>query len=73
MKSLFHAYQAYETRAARGEFSTRQPDRKPVRPVLIAIAEASLGELMIRTGLTLKRHALAGKSMAWSPLTGSKP
>jgi hypothetical protein len=73
MESLFHAYQSYETRAARGEFSTRQPARKTVRPVLVAIAEASLGELMIRAGLKLKRHALTGKSMAWSPLTGSKP
>jgi hypothetical protein len=34
--------------------------------------ESSLGDLMIKAGLKLKRHALAGKSMAWSPMTGSK-
>jgi hypothetical protein len=34
--------------------------------------EASLGDLMITAGLKLKRHALAGKPMAWSPMTGSK-
>jgi hypothetical protein len=73
MKSLYHAYQTYETRVARGEFSVLKPARKPAKPILPAPVEASLGDLMIRLGLKLKRHAMAGKSMAWSPLTGNKP
>ena len=73
MESHLHAYQAYESRAARGEFSTRSP--RPIReqsPYRAAM-EASLGDLMIRIGLRLKKHAFGGKSMVWSPATGSKP
>jgi len=72
MESLLHAYETYERRAIRDEFSTRRPLQKQNRPPFTTIMESSLGDLMIKAGLKLKRHALAGKSMAWSPMTGSK-
>lgn len=72
MQSFLHAYQAFEQRSIRGEFPAQPPrsrrDRFPLRLVL----EASLGDIMIRVGIRLKAHALTGKSMSWSPLTGSK-
>jgi hypothetical protein len=72
MKSLYHAYEAYERRVIRGEFDTvsrkaAQP-ASPREPLL-----AQVGDLLIHTGLKLKRRYAAGKPMAWSPLTGSKP
>jgi len=71
MKSLYHAYQAYERRSERGEFSGRSsghPDLSLLPDSLLA----QLGEFLIQTGLKLKRRHTAGKSMAWSPMTGSK-
>jgi hypothetical protein len=71
MKSLYHAYEAYERRVIRGELSTmpRKAIKKSARhePLL-----AQLGDLLIRTGLRLKQRTAAGKPMAWSPMTGSK-
>ncbi len=70
--SYYQAYQAYERRAVRGEFSvppTRLPDRvRRVEPAL-----SRLGDLFIRFGWYLKRRQAGGKTMAWSPLTASKP
>jgi hypothetical protein len=71
MNSLYHAYQCYERRAERGEFSP-EPRKKVQRQVFPNILELELGDILIKAGLKLKRHAVAGKSMAWSPLTGSK-
>ncbi len=71
MKSFYHAYQCYEDRAARGEFD-RLPTPKAPRRVLPKFLEVHLGDILINAGIKLKRHAVAGKSMAWSPLTGSK-
>jgi hypothetical protein len=72
MKSLYHAYEAYERRVIRGELDTipRKAVKHPAprEPLL-----AQVGDLLIRTGLKLKRRYAAGKPMAWSPLTGSKP
>ncbi len=70
MESLYQAYQAYEKRAERGEFLARRngynaPTHRPLR--------ARLGDLLIRTGLKLQGRDCAGKPMAWSPMTGSKP
>jgi hypothetical protein len=72
MKSLYDAYQAYERRVMRGEFdqtSRKAANRTVPRDPLLA----QLGDLLIRTGLKLKRRYAAGKPMAWSPMTGSKP
>jgi hypothetical protein len=71
MNSLYHAYESFERRAERGEFSP-EPASKAPRRDLSKILEIRLGEVLINAGLKLKRHAIAGKSMAWSPLTGSK-
>jgi hypothetical protein len=71
MNSLYHAYQAFERRAERGEFSP-EPRKKASHQPSPKRLEIWLGEILINTGLKLKRHAVAGKSMAWSPLTGSK-
>jgi hypothetical protein len=72
MKSFYNAYQAYERRVIQGEFANTP--RKavnhsaPREPLL-----AQIGDLLIHTGLKLKRRTAAGKPMAWSPMTGSKP
>jgi hypothetical protein len=73
MKSLYHAYETYERRVVRGEFSTRRPARAHNRSTLHEPVLAQLGDLLIRTGLKLKRRYTNGKPMAWSPMTGSKP
>ena len=72
MKSLYDAYQAYERRVIRGEFdrpSRMAANRSAPREPLLA----QFGDLLIHVGLKLKRRYAAGKPMAWSPLTGSKP
>ena len=71
MKSFYHAYQCYENRAARGEFD-RLPAPKAPRKALFDLMEVHLGNFLINAGLKLKQRTAAGKSMAWSPLTGSK-
>jgi len=71
MKSFYHAYQCYERRAERGEFFSGFT-KEHTRRVPSKTLEIRLGEFLINAGLKLKRHAVAGKSMAWSPLTGSK-
>jgi hypothetical protein len=72
MKSLYNAYQAYERRVIRGEFDKIPRiavNRSAPRESLLA----QFGDLLIRTGLRLKRRYSGGKPMAWSPMTGSKP
>jgi hypothetical protein len=71
MKSLYDAYQAYERRVIRGEFD-KTSRAAANRPALHEPLLAQVGDLLIRTGLKLKRRYAAGKPMAWSPLTGSK-
>ncbi len=74
METLYHAYQAYERRVERGEFSVRQPKKMYIRYSFREPFLARLGDFLIRIGMKLKRrYATAGKPMAWSPLTGSKP
>ena len=72
MKSLYHAYQSYERRAIRGEL-----DAAPINTIRLPAwhepLSALVGDLLIQAGLRLKRRYTAGKPMAWSPLTGSKP
>jgi len=64
MKSIYHAYQTYERRVARGEMdlygtSPRQRrERTPHEPLL-----ARLGDTLIRTGMKLKRARRAGHAM----------
>jgi hypothetical protein len=71
MKTYYDAYQAYEHRVIRGEFDTTPKTvKKPTarrEPLLV-----KLGDLLINTGLKLKRRYATGKPMAWSPMTGSK-
>jgi hypothetical protein len=72
MKSLYNAYQAYEIRVIRGEMDAKA-GKKTKRPEMNEPLLARLGDLLIQTGMRLKRQQVAGKPMAWSPLTGSKP
>ena len=72
MKSFYSAYQAYEIRVIRGEMdgnAGKKTRRAEVHEPLLT----RLGDLLIQAGMRLKRQPVAGKSMAWSPLTGSKP
>ncbi|MBE3067539.1 MAG: hypothetical protein IMZ73_08960 [Chloroflexi bacterium] len=72
MKSLYNAYQAYERRVIRGELDNTPGivvNRSAPREPLLA----QFGDLLIHTGLRLKRRYAASKPMAWSPMTGSKP
>jgi hypothetical protein len=71
MKSLYQAYEAYERRVIRGEY--RNVYKKPCKNILQheSIMER-LGDFLICTGLRLKHRSLAGKPMAWTPMTGSK-
>ena len=72
MSTLYDAYQAYERQVIRGEFDStaKRIDRLPVRhePLL-----EQLADLLIASGMRLKRRYAAGKTMAWSPLSGSRP
>ena len=72
MKSLYSAYQAYEIRVIRGEMDANAGKRTK-RPEMNEPLLARLGDLLIQAGMRLKRQQVAGKPMAWSPLTGSKP
>lgn len=69
MQSLYHAYEAYERRVLRGEMSLPAPVKTSPTPPL----RARLGDWLIQAGTKLKTRSASGKSMAWSPLTGSKP
>ena len=73
MKSLYHAYQAYERRVERGEFFTYRPAKATKKSAAREPILARFGDLLIRVGLKLKRRSATGKPMAWSPMTGSKP
>jgi hypothetical protein len=72
MKSLYHAYQAYEAKVERGEFSVRASSKSSGGRIHLELILVQLGELLIRAGLKLKRRYTTGKTMAWSPMTGSK-
>ncbi|MGA2503814.1 MAG: hypothetical protein ABSG01_06955 [Anaerolineales bacterium] len=71
MKSLYHAYQAYERRVTRGEFDiSREKDPKPSTPRVPLLIQ--LGDLLIQTGMKLKARHAARNSISWTPLLGSK-
>jgi len=72
MKSLYHAYQAYERRVGRGEFSPRCHVEAVNKSAVHEPILERFGDLLIRAGLKLKRRSATGKPMAWSPMTGSK-
>jgi hypothetical protein len=69
MQSLYHAYEAYERRVMRGEMNLPAPAKPSLNPPL----RARLGDWLIRAGTKLKTRSASGTSMAWSPLTRSKP
>jgi len=72
MKSFYSAYLAFEKRVIRGEME-RNAVQIPKRHYLGISPLSVLGDLLIRAGLRLKRQQVAGKPMAWSSMTGSKP
>jgi hypothetical protein len=71
MSSFNHAYQAYERRVIRGEMDYH-PKKSARRTVTHEPLAARIGDLLIQTGLKLKRRYSPGKSMSWSPMTWSK-
>ena len=72
MESLYQAYQAYERRVERGEFSTYPRAETYMQFAVREPLLAQFGDLLIRTGWKLKYRSTGGKPMAWSPMTGSK-
>lgn len=72
MQSLYHAYQSYESRVERGEFSTLKLKDRYIRYSFQEPVLARFGNLLIRTGMKLRCRYAAGKPMAWAPMTGSK-
>ncbi len=72
MNSLYQAYQAYERKAERGEFSAAGRGSGNQRASSNEPILSQLGDVLIRAGLRLKHRSLGGKPMAWSPMTGSK-
>jgi hypothetical protein len=72
MKSHYQAYQAYEGRVIRGELDN-DPRKAGNRPALHEPLLVQFGDLLIHTGIRLKRRHAAGKPMVWSAMTGSKP
>ncbi len=71
--SLYHAYEAYERRVIRGEFSAPPSKKSKIRISYREPVLARFGDFLVRTGMKLKcRYATTGKPMAWSQLTGSK-
>lgn len=68
MLSLYHAYQAYENRLARGEFDNlparvRKPREVPHLPFTFR-----LGNLLIRTGVRLMQRTQAGHALTSSTM-----
>jgi hypothetical protein len=72
MKSLYSAYLAYEKRVVHGEMQGKT-SKITNRAHLSVSLLPRLGDLLVRAGMKLKKQQVAGKSMSWSPLTGSKP
>jgi hypothetical protein len=72
MESLYHAYEAYERRVERGEFTAHKPENMFIRYSFREPFLARFGDFLIRTGMRLKCRYAAGKSMSWSPMTWSK-
>jgi hypothetical protein len=67
MKSIYHAYQTYERRVARGEMdlygtSPRRHGQQTLPPQGEPLL-ARLGDALIRTGMKLKRTRRAGHAM----------
>ena len=56
MQSLYHAYQAYESKVAMGVFDTRKAKAPRTTPSLQDRLIVGLGDTLIRAGYNLKRH-----------------
>jgi hypothetical protein len=72
MESLYHAYEAYERRVMRGEFSTHRLKKTYIRYSYKEPFLARFGDFLIRTGMKLKCRYATGKALTWSPMTWSK-
>jgi hypothetical protein len=64
MLSLYHAYQAYERRAIRGELDAEPAAPKKANRFSRPPFTFRLGDLLIRTGLRLKHQTQAGHALA---------
>jgi hypothetical protein len=68
MDNLLHAYEAYERRSIRGEFSMVKA--KHTRPGYRELLLSSLADFLIAIGLKLKRKIHANGQLALSPFSG---
>jgi hypothetical protein len=71
MKSLYHAYQAYERRVIRGEFLLARKTTPKAPATQIPLIE-KLGDLFIQTGMRLKMRGADRKVMTLSLAMGGK-
>jgi hypothetical protein len=73
VKSLYHAYEAYERKLIQGALNAPRSKSSGIRKGVYAELVIRFGDFLIQAGIRLKRHYTAGKPMAWSPMTGNKP
>jgi hypothetical protein len=73
MSSYYQAYQAYERRVQRGEFSTPSRAKLKSEPAQLQPLLARLGDWLILAGFKLKKRYTTGTSMALSSSTWRKP
>lgn len=72
MRSFLHAYEAYERRVIRGEFPTH-PKKSLRKDSQVALLLAGMGDILIRTGMTLKQRYSPVKPAGVPLMIGSKP
>jgi hypothetical protein len=71
MLSLYHAYECYERRVARGEFdNVRSAPQKAIRVARPSLS-FRLGDLLIRTGMRLKHQTQAGHALTAAARAGN--
>jgi hypothetical protein len=71
MESFYHAYEAYERCKIRGEFYVA-PKKSGYRPTHREPLLAQIGDLLIQTGLKLKRRYASKNHILYSPMMRSQ-
>jgi hypothetical protein len=68
MLSLYHAYQAYEKRLSRGEFSSAPSRARKAKEIHHLPFTFRLGNLLIRMGVKLMQRTQAGHALTSSTM-----